>query len=780
MKAKSSSPPLTLIEALAASFGAALRVPDGWAEPVALLWTDADGQWQSLMPKLRPALPALYCLGPFNRADRTGPVIWLKCVVDGSLPEDAPPNGATPILYLPHVSRQELRASGECRPELQPLIELQYRGKVWHQPNGRDWSVEAFLGSADGLGLGIAQDNATREAMLRVLPLLAETPLGGLRGRGLEADDFDKLAVADPIRDLLRWMSNPDAFQRSSDPGNWQSFRNICRTEFNFDPEDDGATAAAKLLIEGGGRWDGVWARFCEAPKLYAGLSRLLREPGAGQGLLTFEPSRRPRENDEAEARLGRELKEIVDMPHAQACAQTLALEKEHGPRRQWVWAGLGESPYAIALEPLSRLAELAKSPLGGASVAAIAESYANGGWRCDGAVLEALASVKGTKEASVIAAVVRALYGPWLDASARHFQEVLSKEMAVRPFELPGMVAEQETCVVFADGLRFDLAGGLQAKLEGRSLRVRLQHRLVPLPTVTATAKPIVTPAWDQVGNNGSGEDFMPLMKGANHPATTARLREEMERRGIQALSAGEVGSPGTSTHGAWTETARIDELGHKLGAELAAHVDLQLEKIADRVFELLESGWRRVRVVTDHGWLLMPGGLPKVELPGYLVSTKWARCAVLTSQSAGSMPDYLWYWNPQIRIACPPGMGSFVAGSEYAHGGVSVQECVVPELLAERGEAGITAVIQTVQWRGMRCRVSVETNDPAVRVDLRLNWKDASSSITEGGKAVGLAGEVSLVSDDEYENHAATLVLVDPSGHVLDRRTTTVGESK
>ena len=51
-----------------------------------------------------------------------------------------------PVLYLPHVRRQELRAAGDCPPHLQPLIELQYRGRVWHQSNGHDWSVRAFSG----------------------------------------------------------------------------------------------------------------------------------------------------------------------------------------------------------------------------------------------------------------------------------------------------------------------------------------------------------------------------------------------------------------------------------------------------------------------------------------------------------------------------------------------------------------------------------------------------------------------------------------------------------
>ena len=39
-------------------------------------------------------------------------------------------------------------------------------------------------------------------------------------------------------------------------------------------------------------------------------------------------------------------------------------------------------------------------------------------------------------------------------------------------------------------------------------------------------------------------------------------------------------------------------------------------------RITELLHSGWTRVKVVTDHGWLMAPGGLPKIELPKHLES--------------------------------------------------------------------------------------------------------------------------------------------------------------
>lgn len=47
----------TLIEAICSSVEAAQRSGEGAAPPVAILWTDADGQWRPLLPALCSALP---------------------------------------------------------------------------------------------------------------------------------------------------------------------------------------------------------------------------------------------------------------------------------------------------------------------------------------------------------------------------------------------------------------------------------------------------------------------------------------------------------------------------------------------------------------------------------------------------------------------------------------------------------------------------------------------------------------------------------------------------
>lgn len=771
--------PKTLLNALQASMTAALRAPDGVAEPAALLWTDADGQWHPLIPMLSKVIPQLYVLGSYVPEARQGPVIWLKCIVERTLPDVSPSTGVVPILYLPNVSRQELRAGGDCPADLQPLIELLYRGAVWHQRNGRDWTVDAFLVSEDGLGLDVAKDSRTHGAILRSLALLGPEPLAGLRGRRLEADDFDRLAIGDPVRDLLSWISDAHGFQARCDAARWATFRDICSREFKFDPGNDGAQAAADALLHGGGKWDDVWSRFCESPRLYPGVSTVLRQARPRDLLGLVDQSRRPGFNEENEDKLRKSLEATLSLPHALACDKVAALDDEHKERRGWVWAQLGESPYAIALEPLGRLARAARTAMGGANAEAMAADYAAEGWRCDRAAMEALSRLKQGSENGLVTKVVRALYEPWLDRSARRFQELMSAP-GIDPAKLTSSVAaERDACVIFADGLRFDVGAALQERLEAQGYRVRMSHRIAPIPTVTATAKPVASPAHASCSGKTDAEDFTPVIAVNNQPATASRLRDAMARSGVEILDQDQARMAVSSDAGGWTEAGKLDALGHSLEALLVRQIDPEIDTLLDRITGLLSAGWSQVRVVTDHGWLLLPGGLPKVELSRHLVATKWSRCAAVKGGSTPSIPTYPWYWNPVLRIASPPGIGAFVANTEYAHGGVSLQECVIPDLVVERGEETVTAAITEINWRGMRCRVAVKSNAAGLQVDLRLNWKQATSSIAASPKEIGKNGEASLaVSDDKHEGAAASVVVSDASGRVLDCKPTTVGE--
>jgi hypothetical protein len=59
-------------------------------------------------------------VGPYQPEARTGPTIWIRCLVDRTLQEPALPADRPPIVYLPEVARQALRAGDDGSDGLKP------------------------------------------------------------------------------------------------------------------------------------------------------------------------------------------------------------------------------------------------------------------------------------------------------------------------------------------------------------------------------------------------------------------------------------------------------------------------------------------------------------------------------------------------------------------------------------------------------------------------------------------------------------------------------------
>ena len=154
--------PRTLLAALIEKLHGCNVHGDTDIPPVAVIWTDPRSEWKPLIPQLRQQLPELLCLGDYAPEQGQGPALWLRCIVDGSLPAAEGATDRIPVIYLPGVSRQDLRAGEGCPWVLEPLIELLFRGSLWLQRNGRDWTLPAFLSSGDGLDLDLASDQSTK------------------------------------------------------------------------------------------------------------------------------------------------------------------------------------------------------------------------------------------------------------------------------------------------------------------------------------------------------------------------------------------------------------------------------------------------------------------------------------------------------------------------------------------------------------------------------------------------------------------------------------------
>jgi len=738
--------------------------------PAVVLWTDKDRHWEDAVSRLQAELPLL-TLGTYDSETLTGPAIWLRCVLAGTLPEVVLPEGV-PVIYLPGVGRADLRAVEDCPKELQPLAELQYRGVFFTQKNARDWTPAALL--QNRLGVSVGEDAATREALARSLAKVLDEPAASLAANSpLRAAYLNELLTPDPEREVLLWMNDPTGYRSRSESkasSGWEAFREVCKKQYGFDPVTDGEITAARQLGEPEGSWKAVWQRFAEAPTRYPNLPALLDRAQPARDTL-FEPrgSYWPRDNREQEDRLRDALLALRD--DSDPVERLLALEAEHGERRSLVWADLGQSPLAEALLPLADLSRAVAETAGTGTPEELATRYTSGGWKADHAALEALSSVEAEKDSAAVRVAVGALYRPWLEESARRFQQAVASAPLPNPTvnaQPPG--AEEGVCILFTDGLRYDVARYLAGLLEQREAKVEVGWRFSALPGITRTAKPAVSPV-GLLLEPGSGFDAQ--VNGSK--VTADSLRRLLKDAGYEILRVEEVGSGNGS---AWTEFGDFDSIGHNRGWKLAHDVWRSARDLAGRISALLEAGWSEVRVITDHGWLLLPGGLPKVELPEHLTIVRKGRCARLKEGATTDQQTIPWSLHPQVSVAVAPGIAAYEVGKEYEHGGLSLQECVVPTLSVKPGGAGaaISVSITDVKWTGLRCKVTVDGILEGATADLRFRAADPSTSIAPPKPLKDGAASL-FVADDLREYDAAIAVVLDSDGRVLAQRPTVVG---
>jgi len=182
---------------------------------------------------------------------------------------------------------------------------------------------------------------------------------------------------------------------------------------------------------------------------------------------------------------------------------------------------------------------------------------------------------------------------------------------------------------------------------------------------------------------------------------------------------------------------------------------------------------------VVTDHGWLLLPNGLPKIDLPGVLAEHKWGRCALLKPGAQTDERTFPWFWNPEHAVALADGIACYRQGVDYAHGGLSLQECLLLELTISPG-TGLTAGVafKDVSWKGLRCSVVIEGMEGDLTLDLRTQAGNANASVVLSAKPLKKDGTGSVVvENDALEGQRAILVLLDASDRLVTQRETVIG---
>lgn len=757
--------------------------PDANTPPEAVFWPDPDRAWERVIHLLQEAVPILV-LGDYDPAKAQGPAIWIRAVLSApssvKLPSQlAERNERNPwVIYLPGHRRNSLSDMTSLDSAVSPLVEVALRSNWWHSAHGQTaWTPHSFLASKSGAGLDVASDARTKSALTSVLDHLLAEDIDELRRMGrLDAPRLHSLVMTDSVRFLLEWLDDPEGAKQDLQGVRWDAFVEVCRSTYAFDPAKDGQLVAAARLGAREGAWGGVWARFADNPRRYPNiLSALDKARPAGDlfGDTDPYPDSWPSWNQEQEDVLQGALSNLhgqVDLAQTRLTVKELAAL--HLRREQTVWGELGRTPLARATGYLAELAELSMEPAPSGELTFQAAWYANQGYKVDDLALRAIASATTAAGRDAVCKVLEGIYDPWVDQAALTFQNAAVSEYKGET----GLGVPAGTCVVFVDALRFDIGQRLVKKLA--PFDVTISPRLAAFPTVTPTGQPAVAPV---SGAFDAGQAFDAAdMQGRSVKGQV--FRSALGEAGVQYLN-WKAGETGNVNQIAWTQSNTVDELGHAHDHALVDMLDQQLNLVAERVQSLLGAGWKRVVVVTDHGFLLPAAPARKVDLPLAITegdAARKPRVARLKSDSLRpNFPIVDWTWGPTIEMVSAPGAAAFEAGTLYEHGGLSHQECVIPVIEVSVSAGSSTpAQIDAIRWIGQRCLIDFSPSEAEVVAEVRLAPGDPSSAIG-GPKRPSEAGDIKVLVDEEEaaEGTMAYVVLLSADGSVVTQRRTTVG---
>lgn len=745
-------------------------------KPEVILWPDPENQWCDVIEVLQESIPHLLIYGSFEPSKKQGPAIWLKCMIAKVLPEANWDADAIPVIYLPGVAKSDLRNVGNAVFNFQPLLEYQYTGTLFIQENGREWSILAFVENPIyGLGVKVTHDNATKDALKKTLPSIFQDKEVLANKTIIDADYLNNQLFPDIIPTILKWMCKGDAFMKTMDAGKQEVFTNLCKSQYEFEPDHKNIKAITEKLGSQKNSWKYVWQLYATAPHKYPEIEDLLRlaKPAdLGVGMYALPDESWPQVNEKEEITLANALTKAANQDAGKALIILQELENGHGVRKNWVWFELGKSPLADALHYLVQMAAKANESFSSSTIEAIKSYYTTNGFSIDQFMRKALAAVKSEKDKTIVKSIIHLFYQPWLENITNKFQKLVEQDASI--FTTQNAVAETESFVLFVDAFRYELAEEFCKRLEKQKLTVLLQAGWSAIPSLTPTAKPNVSPIAMAVSVQSGIAEFRPQLQNGKDLLTPV-FREALKAADFKLVThASDIQGEGKY----WQEIGDIDTKGHEEQADMVKRIEELFDQVQEALDVAFERGINRIKIVTDHGWLLLPGGLPKTQLNAGLTETRWGRCALIKEGATTDLLHLPWRWNPSIFIAYAPGISFFKANQEYAHGGMSIHECLVPTLIIENPNMlHIVAEVKIVKWVNLKCTIQTSDVPDGYMVDIRTKYNDAKTSIVLSKNKSLKGNTVTLMVDDGAESQAAIIVLMNENERILDKKPTTVG---
>ncbi len=112
-------------------------------------------------------------------------------------------------------------------------------------------------------------------------------------------------------------------------------------------------------------------------------------------------------------------------------------------------------------------------------------------------------------------------------------------------------------------------------------------------------------------------------------------------------------------------------------------------------------------------------------------------------------------WYWDKTQAVAAAPGISCYKKGVSYAHGGVSLQECLVLDMeVVMAAHTGESVNITNIVWQGLRCKAEVRGQPQGASMDIRTRPGNPESSIVTESKRIRESGTASVLVTDKMSS--------------------------
>jgi hypothetical protein len=755
----------SLVEALAEDLVRAVGDGEGGAPRRTLLWLDPDRGFERLWPLVEPELQARQVEpvvgGPSTaeqfemklqvlRAEGTGArvVAYLPgCPIDGLRPRR---DGTAPDLWSVYEYRYKGRLwslsayeEGEV-PEPPTLAAwLEHRGVQFRDDETR---VELVDGGPDSL-------------LARFADVRAGFPLDAWP-RPLRASDVAEVLGGDPRDSLKELLASPRNAVRL-----WSSEADVVlgRIADTFgldvskrdDPEALADSVAVQLAMTE------AWDAFGRAPdfpfrtrlpggdeqrdrciRFVTGDILMDRElgPRFRERMVRLEPT-----HDLAGWAKGREghpkslpllarsrwrafLDELsgqLESDWRTTAAFVLTKRAEIDAGRATPWDGLdGDTQWSVMAD-VAELADLAteagRAVDVGIPVDEIVRRYVGDWWRMDDLHLRVRAVASQTGGLEAVRRLADLVYFTAVEALNLWLTQELEAVPAWPPAGLGAVVSLREQlwsapkgrrAVVVVDALRLDLAQAL-----ADALQAELTAVASTLPSTTPFGMSALLPI-DEVELAIQFDDSLRLNEMGGRNLVTRQGRKDFLSATLTTPAGKSIvgfadlddllrGDPVPDAKLVVVFDNTIDEQGHK-GTEEFPAVSRQLVGKLRRVVELLhDADVTEVHVVTDHGFLLLPedmvNGLGNPEVGAGQVYKKDLRWVALKPGApvAGLLRLPLPLAPNAYELGFPHGTRTLMKSGDFVHGGISLQETVVPHIVSRaalgRTKIGVEVLVTT-----------------------------------------------------------------------------------